>query len=76
MEGKKRASENLHFPPNSNYFRSQSLALAVFWVLANLKMHPITQILETLMTRLMWLVTQCKSIFRRITSPPIQALSF
>lgn len=38
-------------------------------------MYPVTQVPGTFVTRLVWLVTQWKSIFRRITSPPIQALS-
>lgn len=74
MEGKKRASENLFFP-HSNHFQISEFIPGCILGLAKLEMHPITQILGTFMTRLVRPVTQHESIFRRITSPPIQALS-
>lgn len=75
MEGKKRALGKPSFLPNSDYFRPSEVSLGCILGLAKLEMHPLTQIPGTFMTRFVWLVTQCKSTFRRITSPPIWALS-
>lgn len=75
MEGKKSALKNLHFSQNSSYFQISEVSSGCILGLANLKMRPITQIQGTFMTRFVWFVTRCKSTFRRITSPLIQALS-
>lgn len=75
MERKKGALENLPFFPHSNYFQISEFIPSCVLDLAQPKMHPVTQILGTFATRLVRPVTQHESIFRRITSPPIQALS-
>lgn len=55
-------------------FRSELIPVR-FVGLANLKMHPVTQIQGSFTTRFVWLVTRCKAFFRKMISPSIQALS-
>lgn len=55
-------------------FRSELIPVR-FVGLANLKMHPITQIRRSFTTKLACLVTRCIAFFRKMISPSIQALS-